>query len=87
MAAAFWGQTPSCGTPSIAAAGLTVPTVGLADLGDCSILVDPARFTFSGAACTVVVHEYGHLIGKVHSSDPNDVMYPVLRKAVEPCVW
>lgn len=26
--------------------------------------------------CTVVVHEYGHLMGYPHSDNPADVMYP-----------
>ena len=28
------------------------------------------------AACKTVAHEYGHLLGEGHSTDPNSVMYP-----------
>jgi hypothetical protein len=102
LAAAFWGQTPACGQPSIEPAALPAPLVGLANLADCSIVVDPKRLTFAGAACMVVVHEYKHLLGYYnptgftlpdgdvdhnHSPDPTDLMYPVMGKPVWPCAW
>lgn len=87
IAAAFWGQTPDCGQPSLTSAELPPPVVGFADLADCSIVVDPRRFYFSGAACVVVVHEYGHLIGLGHSDDPTNVMYPVMQQPLRPCKW
>lgn len=36
-------------------------------------------------ACTVMVHEYGHLLGHQHSDDPADVMFPSYRQPVEAC--
>jgi hypothetical protein len=88
LAAAFWGQTPACGQPSIEPAALPAPLVGLANLADCSIQVDPTRLTFAGAACAVVLHEFGHLVGREHSLDPTDVMYPIMRNPPPwPCAW
>jgi hypothetical protein len=87
LAAAFWGQTPACGQPSIKPAALPAPVVGRADFADCSIVVDPSRLTYAGSACMTVVHEYGHELGLGHSTDPNDVMYPVMGKPVWPCKW
>lgn len=87
IAAAFWGQTPDCGQPSIERAQFLPPVVGLADLGTCTIFVDPSRFQAAGWACMTVLHEYGHELGLGHSSDPNNVMYPVIRAPVWPCKW
>jgi hypothetical protein len=28
--------------------------------------------------CSMLVHEFGHLTGRLHSDDPNDIMYPTL---------
>lgn len=86
LAAAFWGQAPPC-QPTLAHAELPPPAVGLANLADCSITVDPTRLTFAGGECMVVLHEYGHLLGLGHSEDPNDVMYPVIRAPIWPCKW
>jgi hypothetical protein len=53
---------------------------------DCSIQFNTvAPFDWS-MFCTVVVHEYGHLSGKPHSTDPNDVMAPIYSKPVPECV-
>jgi hypothetical protein len=91
IAAAFWGQTPDCGQPTIATASLPVAArlevVGTFDPDSCVIVVDPSHFRFSGAACMAVVHEYGHLLGLGHSLDPNNVMYPLMRRPLWPCVW
>lgn len=36
--------------------------------------------------CTVMVHEYGHLLGKVHTDDPRDVMTAVYAGPIRECV-
>jgi hypothetical protein len=87
LAAAFWGQAPACGQPTITGAELAPPVAGLADLATCSITIDPTRLQGAGAACMTVVHEFGHLVGYGHSLDPNDVMYPVIRRPIWPCKW
>jgi hypothetical protein len=35
--------------------------------------------------CTVVVHEFGHLTGHPHTTDPNDVMTPFYDKPLPAC--
>jgi Matrixin len=37
------------------------------------------------ALCTVFTHEFGHLSGRQHSADPNDVMYPVYSVPLAAC--
>jgi hypothetical protein len=87
IAAAFWGQTPACGQPTISRAELPPPVVGLADLSGCAILIDPSRLRGAGMVCMAVLHEYGHELGLGHSTDPNNVMYPVIHAPVWPCAW
>jgi Matrixin len=36
-------------------------------------------------ACTVVIHEWGHLLGFGHSHDPRDLMAEYPRRAPRPC--
>ena len=35
--------------------------------------------------CSIVVHEYGHLLGYEHSANPRSVMYPEYVRAYGPC--
>lgn len=35
--------------------------------------------------CTVIVHEVGHLEGHDHSTDPGNVMYPIMLNYYAPC--
>jgi hypothetical protein len=35
--------------------------------------------------CTLVVHEYGHLAGRGHVEDPNDVMHATIERVVPEC--
>ena len=85
IASAFWG-TPACGQPSITTEVLPPPIVGLATPSECLITLDRRQWA-AGEACQIALHEYGHLMGRQHSLDPNDVMYPVLRPPRWPCAW
>jgi hypothetical protein len=87
IAAAFWGQTPACGQPTITQAELGPSVAGLADLSTCSITLANELPLGAGWQCMVAVHEYGHLLGMPHSSDPTNVMYPVIRPPMWPCKW
>lgn len=69
-----WGP-PACGTPHIHRAwwGSDSGTLGMATSDWCLIQV---RAGLSGdVLCHVVVHEWGHLAGRGHSSDRYSVMY------------
>jgi hypothetical protein len=98
IAVEHWGVNPCGGNVSIAwtaqAADINavahwsslVPDTGPATHRDCVITFN-RRGTFSWAKfCTVVTHEYGHLIGLSHSSDPDDVMAPVYRTPLPACL-
>jgi hypothetical protein len=76
-----------------------IVTVGRGDFVDPAILAgsDPAacrillsrrwvREMTRAMRCTLVLHEYGHLTGHPHSSDPDSVMYAEYRRADPRCV-
>lgn len=44
----------------------------------CHVTIDNSKAYKKAKLCAIVVHEYGHLDGKDHSNDPNDVMYPTI---------
>lgn len=56
-----------------------------ASFGDCSITFNSAESWTWPRFCTVMVHEYGHLAGHDHSSDPADVMFPTLVRIAPEC--
>lgn len=90
LAMAFWGGTPApCGTPQLKVDDLPgVTAAGYADRVRCQITLEPRLFKVRGLPCTVYMHEYGHLLGWQHSTDPNDLMYPSQDDTPKwPCVW
>jgi matrixin len=54
--------------------------------GDCSVTFNPSADFDWAKFCTVMVHEYGHLAGKPHSPDPNDVMNAYYTVPIQTCV-
>jgi hypothetical protein len=87
IAMAFWGRTPACGVPTVVAADLPTGVAGLSDVAECRISVSRRFLNRAGRACMIVLHEDGHLLGLLHSLDPGDIMYPVLRPTRWPCEW
>ena len=65
---------------------LTPGVLAQVQRGRCRIQFSPAirHYPFRWF-CTVVVHEYGHLAGRSHSTNPRSVMFPFLRRVYPPC--
>jgi hypothetical protein len=95
----YWQATPCAGQVSITWMALGEGTnatstwanpVGQYDApqlnSDCQIAFNSALAWDWTRFCSVLVHEYGHLNGKPHSSDSADLMYPYYEKPVEQCV-
>lgn len=88
VARAHWGATPNCPAISLVRAQW-LPDPGVwaaAQQGGCTIAFDPDFYPapagydvgwWQAAMCSVEAHEYGHLLGYGHSSDPNDLMNAV----------
>lgn len=53
---------------------------------DCSISMNLAEDYSWPMLCTVVTHEFGHLLGHDHVTDPKDVMYPVYDGPIAACL-
>jgi hypothetical protein len=98
IAQAYWGTSACAGTVTIAWASLA-PTMNAssswanpvaeydapAQNTQCSITFNSDQDWTWAKFCTVAVHEYGHLSGHPHSTDPNDVMYPFYETPVSVC--
>jgi hypothetical protein len=94
----YWQATPCQGEIAIQAAPLgtlnaesiyTTADGDPAGFEDCRIvfnsaLPSPWSWTWD-RFCTVMVHEYGHLLGHQHSPDPADVMYADYVRPVGAC--
>lgn len=97
VAAAYWNADPCHGQitlvwsaldPDINATSSWVNPVAYgapAENTDCSIEFNSAIDWDWTRFCSVLVHEYGHLNGLPHSSDPADVMYPIYQGPVAQC--
>jgi hypothetical protein len=51
----------------------------------CRVTIDSGRRWTARRLCTVIVHEYGHLLGRGHSADPRDVMHSPVPRYYQPC--
>jgi hypothetical protein len=88
-AQAYWGAAPSCpdGISIQRAQWLPDPNVWAAAVqGGCAVAFDPDFYPapadydpgwYQAAMCSVVAHEWGHLLGYGHVADPNNLMNPV----------
>lgn len=80
IAGQVWGPPP-CGQPNVVFATPSDDAIGWTVPGVCTIYLNreiPWR-RYPKWRCSAIVHEWGHLAGQKHSSDPRNVMYPVAR--------
>jgi Matrixin len=89
VAQAHWGAAPNCpgGLSIQRAQWLPDPNVWAAAVqGGCSLAFDPDFYPapagydqgwYQAAMCSVVAHEWGHLLGYGHVADPNSLMNPI----------
>lgn len=91
-ARAYWQADPCAGNV-IVGYGPTFRPTAEASAGwrltdpftECRITINPWRVRTWPHLCRTIVHEYGHLTGHEHSTDPSDVMYPVYRGPIGAC--
>jgi hypothetical protein len=88
-AQAYWGTAPNCpgGISIQRAQWLPDPNVWAAAVqGGCAMAFDPDFYPapadydqgwYQAAMCSVVAHEWGHLLGYGHVADPNNLMNPI----------
>jgi hypothetical protein len=86
IAKAYWGAEPSCTQPD----GTVIhpyavmgndpnPNVAAwAEVGGCRMWLDRDYWPAppSEEYCNLIAHEWGHLTGRPHSDDPDDLMWP-----------
>src|SRR3954470_3132600 len=98
LAKQHWGTDPCGGQVEIVWSGLasdinaqsswTNPTSAYdnpSQNGDCKITFNPGAEYDWPKFCTVTVHEYGHLAGRPHVNNDDDVMSPYYVKPVPEC--
>lgn len=91
----YWGTSPKCVMVSVYEGQLREHIAAEALQPGCEIIFSPLAMgwlhsrvpSLEGMACVTMVHEYGHLLGHDHVSDPHNVMYPSIIEArwVGPC--
>jgi hypothetical protein len=91
-----WGRSPAClgGVGVVEAWWLRGSSAWAYSSSDgCWIALNPDQYPappgsdpvpWRTAMCTIVAHEWGHLIGVPHSSDPASLMYPFVPVGVLP---
>jgi hypothetical protein len=57
-------------------------TAGIRPPDDIGIDKRPKSFWLKWRAQCTIVHQYGHLAGRKHSSNPRSMMYPTLNRQV-----
>lgn len=92
IAERYWGQTADCRTLTISES-LATAIAGWASRsadGECRIWIDRVVLASGNASgiCSIVAHEYGHLLGRDHSpnqpGDPSHVMDSEAGLAIPP---
>lgn len=74
IAALIWGAHPS-GCATVNQHPFPLPRSVLGEAYGCIILYNSRRSWYWGKFCTTAIHEWGHLAGRGHSSNPRSVMY------------
>jgi hypothetical protein len=95
----YWGVLPCNGVVDVSWQSLDPSINGVASWwnpvdpysdpaqnAQCSISLNTAQDFSWPMLCTVVTHEFGHLTGHQHVTDPTNVMYPVYVGPIPQCV-
>jgi hypothetical protein len=99
IAKAYWQTTPCAGqvslvwmtlTESVNATSTWTNPVGQYDApeqnGSCQIAFNKTLTWDWTRFCSILVHEYGHLVGHAHADDRADVMFPFYEAPIAQCV-
>lgn len=88
LVARWWNEPPSCGAVTFWLADLGGDEVGSADDALCRVYIDrtfwvtpddPSSIAYGSdpyTLCATLAHEYGHLLGYQHNSNPESIMAP-----------
>ncbi len=88
VAQAYWGASPACLGGVDVVVGNWGPqddTWAFAARGGCWIVLRPTVYPMPAgsdptwwrtAMCSTIAHEWGHILGHGHSTDPRSLMYP-----------
>lgn len=95
VARATWPNSPCRGQEQVAFVNPDLPNGKLTyqgQTGDAFAFMDGSCRVFISnepmsdyITCVVLTHEFGHLDGQLHSTNPSDIMYPVTPSHFKPC--